>query len=51
MTIQMEDKRDKREEEYDMGEVATEGRMWGGTPDRRLLVGVRKGERDGPGWR
>ena len=35
MTIQVEDERDKREEEYDMGEVATEGRMQGGTPGRR----------------
>jgi hypothetical protein len=25
----------KREEEYDMGEVETEGKMWGGTPGRR----------------
>jgi hypothetical protein len=32
---ELEDERDKREKEYDMGEVATEGIMWGGTPGRR----------------
>ena len=35
MIIQVEDERDKREEEYDMGEVETEGRMQGGAPSRR----------------
>jgi hypothetical protein len=27
--------RGKVEEEYDMGEVATEGKMWGGTHGKR----------------
>jgi hypothetical protein len=30
-----DDEMEKREKEYDMGEVATKGRMWGGTPGRR----------------
>jgi hypothetical protein len=32
---ELEGERDKREKEYYMGEVATEGRMQGGTPGRR----------------
>ena len=34
MTIQVEDERDKREEEYDMGEVETKEKMRGGNPGR-----------------